>query len=68
MEIPDLATTVRARRALTGLEGEEPFEFQRGSKNRIGKLHKIRFAGKMDALDSLAKHLGMLHDRQGAGR
>ena len=42
-----------ARRALTGLEIEAS----------DGTVRKLRFASKMQALEFLAKHLGMLHDR-----
>jgi Terminase small subunit len=42
-----------ARRALTGLEIEAP----------DGTVRKLRFASKMQALEFLAKHLGMLHGR-----
>jgi phage terminase small subunit len=52
-----------ARRALNGLESQEIFDFERGSKTHVGTLRKVRFASKIGALDALAKHLGILRDR-----
>jgi phage terminase small subunit len=49
-----------ARRAIAGMEIEELFDVDRGSKTRVGTLRKVRFAGKLAALDALAKHLGLL--------
>lgn len=45
--------------AIAGLEAEELFEGRGDSREKIGRLHKIRLSDKKGALDSLAKHLGM---------
>jgi len=52
-----------ARRALSGIEVEEVYDFERGSKTQVATLRKVRFATKQGALDALAKHLGILKDR-----
>lgn len=52
-----------ARRAITGIEVEELFDFDRGTKTQVGVLRKIRFASKIPALDALARHLGILRDK-----
>jgi phage terminase small subunit len=46
------------RRVLTGVEIAELFN----EGEQIGRLKKVRFAPKVPALDSLAKHLGMFQD------
>jgi phage terminase small subunit len=46
------------RRALAGVEVTELF----GDGKAIGRLKRVRFAQKVPALDSLAKHLGMFQD------
>lgn len=51
------------RRALTGLEVEELFDFKNGRRSRTGNLRKIKFAQKTTALELLAKHLGILKDK-----
>jgi hypothetical protein len=55
---------IDARRAITSIETEELFDRDRGTKTPIGGLRKIRFANKVSALDALAKHLGMLKNRE----
>jgi phage terminase small subunit len=52
-----------ARRALAGIEIEELFEYERGSRSQVGNLRKIRLTSKLGALETLAKHLGMLRER-----
>jgi phage terminase small subunit len=52
-----------ARRAIAGIEVEEIFAGRGEERRHIGRLHKIRFAHKIQALDSLAKHLGMFTER-----
>jgi hypothetical protein len=44
-------------------EIEEIFGGRSEERHRTGRLHKIRFAHKIQALDSLAKHLGMFCER-----
>jgi hypothetical protein len=46
------------RRALASVEVTELF----GDGKVIGQIKKVRFAQKVSALDSLAKHLGMFGD------
>jgi hypothetical protein len=52
-----------AQRALTGIEVEELFDFDHGSKVHTGRLRKVKFGDKMAALQFLGKYLGMTHDR-----
>ena len=52
-----------ARRAVASMEVEELFAGSGAERRQIGRLHKIRFASKIAALDSLAKHLGMFVER-----
>jgi phage terminase small subunit len=52
-----------ARRAVASMEVEELFAGSGDERRRVGRLHKVRFASKVAALDSLAKHLGMFVDR-----
>jgi phage terminase small subunit len=52
-----------ARRAIVSLEIEELFAGSGAHRRQVGLLHKIRFAPKIQALDSLGKHLGMFIDR-----
>ena len=54
-----------ARRAVASMEVEELFAGSGVERRHVGRLHKIRFASKVAALDSLAKHLGMFIDRIG---
>jgi phage terminase small subunit len=48
-----------ARRAITGMDIEELFEGKGEERRQVGVLRKIRFAQKQQALDGLAKHLGL---------
>jgi phage terminase small subunit len=57
---------VDARRAITGIEVEEIYDYDRGTKTRVGTLRKVRFANKQPALDSLTKHLGILREPAGS--
>jgi len=52
-----------ARRAIAGIEVTELFEGSGDERAHVGRLHKIRIASKIAALDSLAKHLGMFIER-----
>lgn len=51
------------RRAIAGLEVEELFEGRGESRESVGRLRKVKFWDKNRALESLAKHLGLLVDR-----
>jgi phage terminase small subunit len=42
-----------ARRALSGIEVEEMFDFERGSKTQVGTLRKVRFASKILKVERL---------------
>ncbi|MGC2495048.1 terminase small subunit [Candidatus Binatus sp.] len=53
--LPVLKMPEDIRRALSGIEITEIF----GKEGVIGQSKKVRFAQKVSALDSLAKHLGM---------
>jgi phage terminase small subunit len=54
-----------ARQAIAGIEIEELHD--RGGRS-IGRLHKLRFAPKVPALDALAQHLGILKPLSDEGR
>jgi phage terminase small subunit len=56
-EMPEVA-----RRAITGIDVEEIWSGKGEERRQVGVLRKIRFAGKQQALDSLAKHLGLFTD------
>jgi phage terminase small subunit len=51
------------RRALSGIEITELF----GDGKAVGRLKKVRFAQKVPALDSLAKHLGIFAEPGNGG-
>jgi len=61
LAIPHMPEDIR--RALTGIEISELF----GDGKAIGRLKKVRFAQKVAALDSLAKHLGIFPERGNSG-
>ena len=52
----------RTAAAVSGLEVEELFEGRGEKRKHIGRLHKIKLADKMRALEGLARHLGMFND------
>jgi phage terminase small subunit len=60
--LPIREMPARVRRALTGIDVQELYEYERGTKNRIGLLKKIRMNRKIAALDLLAKRLGIVSD------
>lgn len=49
--------------AIAGLETESLFEGRGEDREHIGTLKKIKLSDKKAALDSLAKHLGLLSDQ-----
>jgi phage terminase small subunit len=51
------------RRSIAGIEFEERFEVQDRQRVHVGRLHKIKIANKLGALDSIAKHLGMFVEK-----
>jgi phage terminase small subunit len=51
-----------AAAALAGLEVFEEFDFNKGSKKQTGLTKKIKLWNKLQALDSLAKHLGLFEE------
>jgi hypothetical protein len=54
----------RARRALTGIEVEELFEYDpKVGKVPVGVLRKVKFTNKKAALDVLAQYLGIIKNR-----
>lgn len=59
--ITDLDET--AAGALSGVDVFEEFEFEKGSRKQIGVTKKIKTYNKVQALDSLGKHLGMFTDK-----
>ena len=70
-ELPDSVA-----RAIAGIEFEEVFEVQGSGADRarvhVGRIHKIKIASKLGALDSMGKHLGMFVEKlrlvDGAGQ
>jgi phage terminase small subunit len=60
--LPIKEMPARVRRAISGIDVEELSEYQRGEKNPIGLLKKIRMNSKIAALDLLAKRLGIIGD------
>jgi len=56
--LPIKEMPARVRRAISGIDVEELYEYQRGEKKSIGLLKKIRMNSKIAALDLLAKRLG----------
>jgi phage terminase small subunit len=54
-----------AARAIAGLEEEVIYGSDgEGGKSEIGRLKKIRLAGKIPALEGLARHLGMFAEER----
>lgn len=51
-----------AAAALAGIEVFEEFEMAKGTKKKIGNTKKIKLSNKLQALDSLAKHLGLFEE------
>jgi len=51
-----------AAAALTGMDIKEIYETEDDKKVNVGRILKIKYADKKGALDSLAKHLGLLKD------
>ena len=51
-------------RAISGLEAEELFEGRGEDKERVGRIHKVKFWDKPRALEMLGKHLAMWIDRR----
>lgn len=51
-----------AAAALAGIEVFEEFEVIKGNKKKIGDTRKIKIWNKLQALDSLAKHLGLFEE------
>ncbi len=61
LPVPQMPEDIR--RALTGVEITELY----GDGEPIGHLKKVRFAPKVSALDSLARHLGMFSESGNTG-
>lgn len=58
------------RRAIAGLDVEELFEGVGEERTQVGVVKKVKFWNKVQALELLAKHLGLLRDKvevSGAG-
>ena len=53
--------------AICGVEAEDLYEGRGESREHVGRLHKIKLSDKKAALDSLAKHIGLLKDAQPGG-
>ncbi len=53
--------------AISGLEVEDLYEGKGQDREHVGRLHKIKLSDKKAALDSLAKHIGLLKDAQPGG-
>jgi phage terminase small subunit len=51
-----------AAAALAGIEVFEEFEMTKGTKKKTGNTKKIKIWNKLQALDSLAKHLGLFEE------
>lgn len=51
------------RRAIAGLERVELFEGRGEDRKATGHVAKIKVSSKLDALQLLMRHLGMLHDK-----
>lgn len=51
-----------AAAALAAIEVFEEFEMNKGSKKKTGNTKKIKIWNKLQALDSLAKHLGLFEE------
>ena len=49
--------------AIAGLEVEDLWEGRGESRERVGRLHKIKLSDKKGALDSLSKYLGIAPDK-----
>jgi len=49
-------------RSIAGIEFEEIFAGGK-AKVHVGRIHKIKLASKLGALDSIAKHLGMFVEK-----
>lgn len=54
---------VDVRRAISGVEVEELFEGEGAKKRLIGYLRKVKFWGKVEALNLLGKHNGLFTDK-----
>lgn len=52
----------RMRRAIAGIDVEELYEYERGSRTQIGTLKKIRLWPKLGAIEMLAKKFGIVSD------
>jgi len=55
------------RRTIASVEIEELFEGRGEAREHVGRLHKIKFWNKNQALDSLARHLALFKDSLGDG-
>lgn len=53
--------------AISGIETEDLYEGKGESREHVGRLHKIKHSDKKAALDSIAKHIGLLKDAQPGG-
>lgn len=51
-----------AAASLAGIEVFEEFEMAKGTKKKTGNTKKIKMWNKLQALDSLAKHLGLFEE------
>lgn len=50
--------------AISSIEAEDLYEGRGESREHVGRLHKVKLSDKKAALDSLAKHIGLLSDAQ----
>jgi hypothetical protein len=53
----------RTRAAIAAIDVAEIFEFERGTKNKIGETKKIRSFDKLKALEIAGKQLGIIRDK-----
>jgi phage terminase small subunit len=60
--LPIREMPARVRRAISGIDVEELYEYQRGEKIPIGVLKKIRMNSKLGALEMLAKRFGLVKE------
>jgi phage terminase small subunit len=53
--------------AVSGIEVEDLYEGKGADREHVGRLHKLKLSDKKAALDSLAKHIGLLKDGHPGG-
>jgi phage terminase small subunit len=62
LPIREMPETVR--RAIAGIEFEDIWEGQGKDRAKVGRLAKLKFLNKIDALNSVGRNLGMFIERQ----